>query len=93
MIALSPDPQTRLIVVALVESGRPGLQCCLAGRRLAGAGLEHLTHEHVVDLDGGRVETGSLDGRTDGDAAQRRRRHAAQPAAELADRACGPRSR
>ena len=52
MIAFRPEPQTRLIVVALVESARPRLEGRLARRRLADAGLEHLAHEHLVDLVG-----------------------------------------
>ena len=49
MIALSPEPQTRLIVVALVVDGQAGLERGLAGRRLADPGLEDLAHEDLVD--------------------------------------------
>ena len=49
MIALSPEPQTRLIVVALVVTGQAGLERRLAGRRLADAGLEDLAHQDLVD--------------------------------------------
>ena len=50
MMAFRPEPQTRLIVVALVVSGEAGLEHGLAGRRLADARLEHLAHEHLVDF-------------------------------------------
>ena len=49
MIALRPEPQTRLIVVALVVSGEARLERGLASRRLADAGLQDLAHEDLVD--------------------------------------------
>ena len=49
MIALRPEPQTRLIVVARGGVREAGLERRLARRRLAGAGLEDLAHQDVVD--------------------------------------------
>ena len=49
MIALRPEPQTRLIVVALVVVRQARPEGRLAGGRLAGAGLEDLAHEDLVD--------------------------------------------
>ena len=85
MIALSPEPQTRLIVVALVVSGSPAGEGRLAGRRLADAGLEDLAHQDLVDRRA-LGQAGSLHGGPDGDAAELGGGHAAQRAAELADR-------
>ena len=63
-----------------------GLEHGLARRGLAGAGLEDLAHQHVVD-DGRRgIEAGPLHGGPDGDAAELRGGDAGQRAAELADR-------
>ena len=76
MIALSPEPQTRLIVVALVVSGRPALSAAWRAGAWPDAGLEDLAHEHVVDLDRRRVEARPLDGGTDRDAAELRGRDA-----------------
>ena len=54
-------------------------QACLEGRlpcrRLTRSGLQHLAHQHVIDLDGRRIEARPLDRGTDRDAAERRRRH------------------
>ena len=63
-----------------------GHQRRLAGRRLTDAGLEDLAHQDFVD--GGRrgLETGPLDRRANGDAAQVRCGNRAQRSAELADR-------
>ena len=49
MIDFRPEPQTRLIVVALVRVRQARAQRGLAGRRLADAGLEDLAHQDVVD--------------------------------------------
>ena len=62
MIALSPEPQTRLMVVADVVLGSPASQRRLPGRGLARAGLQDLAHQDLVDPGGGGVETGALDG-------------------------------
>ena len=86
MIALRPEPQTRLIVVALRRVRQAGLEGGLAGGRLADAGLQHLAHQDVVDRRGRRVEAGPLDRRADGDPAELGGRDAAQRTAELADR-------
>ena len=45
-----------------------GLDRGLPGGDLAGAGLEHLAHDHVLDLVAG--DAGALQGRLDGDAAE-----------------------
>ena len=63
--AFSPEPHTLLMVVALTPSGRPGLQRRLARGRLAGAGLEHLAHDRLVDPL--RGDPGALDRGADGD--------------------------
>ena len=91
MIALSPEPQTRLMVVALVVSGRPALSAAWRAGAWPRAGLQDLAHEHVVDLDGRRIEAGALDGGPDRDAAER-----ASPGRRSAPRrtcrsACAPR--
>ena len=85
MIAFRPEPQTRLIVVALVVTGEPAAEGRLACRRLAGTGLEHLAHEDFVDRGVGR-QPAALDCRADGDATELDCRHIGQRAAELADR-------
>ena len=48
--------------------GDAGVGRGLAGGDLAGAGLEHLAHEHVVDLLG--ATPGPLEGGLDGEAAE-----------------------
>ena len=58
----------------------------LPGGCLAGAGLEDLAHQDLVDLRCRRVQARALDGRPDRDAAELRGRHGGQRAAELADR-------
>ena len=69
MIAFSPEPQTRLIVVALVGHGQAGLERGLAGRRLADAGLQDLAHEDFVD--GGALgQPGAFDRGPDRDPAE-----------------------
>ena len=85
MIAFSPEPQTRLIVVALVVTGSPAAERRLAGRCLADAGLEHLAHEDLVDRRPVR-QAAPLDGRADGDPAELDRGHLGERAGELADR-------
>ena len=67
-MALMPDRQTLLIVSAGTVIGMPGLGRGLAGGDLAGAGLQHLAHDHVVDLV--RGDAGLLEGALDGDAAE-----------------------
>ena len=48
MIAFRPEPHTLLIVVALVETGRPPAGR-LARGSLTGASLDDLAHEDLVD--------------------------------------------
>ena len=67
---------------------QPATEGRLAGRCLAGAGLEHLAHEDLVDRDVGR-QAAPLDRRPDGDPTELDRRHVGQRAAELADRRPG----
>ena len=59
-MALRPERHTLLMVVAGTRHGDAGVDGGLAGGDLAGAGLEHLAHEDVVDLLGG--EPGPLEG-------------------------------
>ena len=58
MIAVSPLRQTLLIVVAGTVHGMPGRDGRLAGGVLAGAGLDDLAHEHLVDRPTGRRPPG-----------------------------------
>ena len=78
-----PEPQTRLIVVALVVSARPPLSSAWRAGAWPDAGLEHLAHENFVD--GVIGDAGALDRGADRDAAERRCRDVRERAAELAD--------
>ena len=80
-----PEPQTRLIVVALVVDGEARVEGRLAGGRLAGAGLDDLAHQDVVDA---RVlgQARAFDGRPDRDATELHGRRVDERPAELADR-------
>ena len=71
MIALSPEPQTRLIVVARrsCPAARPRSAAWRAGA-WPDAGLQDLAHQDLVDRRPCRVEAGPLDGGPDGDAAE-----------------------
>ena len=72
MIAFSPEPQTRLIVVALVLSGGP--RAAQPGGQAPGRpGLQHLAHQDPVDRDV-LGESRTLDGRADRDAPELDRR-------------------
>ena len=62
----------------------PGPDRRLARRRLAGAALEHLAHDHVVRLL--RLDPGALERRADRDRAELGRRVRREAAAELAER-------
>ena len=86
-----PDRQTLLTVVAATFMRDAGVDGGLAGGDLAGAGLEHLAHEDVVDLLG--REAGPLERALDGEAAQVGGGEAGERTGQLADRACGPRRR
>ena len=72
--ARAADAVDRRGAGAVVEAG---LQRRLARRRLADAGLEHLAHEHLVDLVVSR-HAGALDRGRDRDAAERGGRHVGQ---------------
>ena len=52
--ALTPERHTLLIVIAGTLIGMPGVDRGLTGGDLALTGLEHLAHDHVVDLVGAR---------------------------------------
>ena len=64
--------------------GDAGVDRGLAGGDLAGAGLEHLAHEHVVDLVG--REAGPLEGGLDREPAEVRGVERGEGARQLADR-------
>jgi hypothetical protein len=64
-----------------------GVDRGLAGRALAGGGLQHLAQDHFVDV-GGR-DAGPLDGGLDGQLAQLVGRQAGQGAVERSDRRAG----
>ena len=51
---LSPDRHTLFTVVAGTVMGMPALTAACRSAILPGTRLQHLTHEHVVDLLGGR---------------------------------------
>ena len=61
-----------------------GAERRLARGRLADAGLDHVTHEDLVDVVG--PHTGTLERATDGDRAELRRGHRRETAEERADR-------
>ena len=82
--ALSPDPQTLLIVSAATSSSETAAQCRLPGRRLAEAGRDDVAHDAFVD-DGG-VDAGAGDGFADDDGAELRGGELLQRPEELAGR-------
>ena len=67
--------------------GMPAADRGLPGRRLAYPGLEHLAHDHVLDLV--RLEPGPLESGLDRDRAELRRLVSGQAAAELPERRSG----
>jgi hypothetical protein len=71
-IASSPDRQTLFTVIPGVVIGMPAADRGLARRDLPGAGLQHLTHDDVLDLLG--PHAAALEGGRDGVPAQRRGR-------------------
>ena len=83
-IALTPDRQTLLMVIDGSDIGRPGGDAGGAGGVLAGAGLDDLAHDQVVDLVAG--DPGLLQGALDGDAAELGRGEALQASEQAADR-------
>ena len=68
--ARRPEPQSWFRLQAGLSTGMPALTDGLAGRALAGAGLQHLAQDHLVDVGGG--DAGALQRRLDGDLAQLR---------------------
>ena len=86
MIALSPEPQTRLMVVADVVSGRPARNvACRAGAWPTPAWSTWPISTSSIRR-GRRVEAGPFDGSADGDATELHRGDRGQRSAELADR-------
>ena len=67
-IASSPDRHTLLIGERRDAERDAGLVRGLAGRDLAGAGLQHLAHDHVLHLLG--RDAGALERGLDGDPAE-----------------------
>src|SRR5690606_35944788 len=67
--------------------GDAGVDRRLPGGDLSGAGLEHLAHEHVVDLVGG--DTGAFERSLDREATQVGGLEACEGPGELADRRPG----
>ena len=67
-MASRPDRQTLLTVSAGTSIGDAGRDGGLPGGDLPGAGLQHLAHDHVLDLV--RADPGPVQGPGDGDAAQ-----------------------
>jgi hypothetical protein len=65
-----------------------GLDRRLPGRNLADARLQHLAHDHVLDV--GPGQAGPLDGAADRDPAQLGRRDRGERTVEAADRGSGP---
>ena len=86
MMAFSPEPHTRLIVVALVVSGRPAWSAAWRAGAWPLPACRTWPIRTSSTCDRGRIQPGALDGGPDGDAAERGRRDAAQRTAELADR-------
>ena len=79
-----PDAHTLLIVSEETSFGMPRLDLRLARGDLALAGLDHLTHDHVLDLL--RLDAGALERGLDGGAAELGGVERREAAAELADR-------
>ena len=81
-----PDRHTLFRVIAGTVIGMPALTAAWRGD-LARARLQHLTHEHVVDLLG--ADAGALERALDGDAAEVHRAQSGERAGELADGRAG----
>ena len=81
------EAQTLLMVSEETSFGMPRLDLRLARRDLALAGLEHLAHDHVLDLLG--LDVGALERGLDRDAAELGGVEGRQAAAHLADRGAG----
>ena len=84
-----PDRHTLLMVIDGTRHRDAALHRRLAGRHLAGAGLQHLAQEHVVDLVAG--DPRPCEGGRDGVAAEVGGLERRQRAGELADRGAGGR--
>ena len=79
-----PERHTLLTVIAGTRHRDAGLRRGLAGGDLALAGLEHLAHQHVVDLLGS--DAGALERGLDRDAAEVHRGEVGERARQLPDR-------
>ena len=75
-MALSPDRQTLLTVVAGTVIGMPALTAAWRAVIWPGPGQDDLAHEHVVDLV--RLDAGPLEGAGDGESAELRGREPAE---------------
>ena len=82
-----PERHTLLIVIAGTRHRDAGLRRGLARGDLALAGLEHVAHEHVVDLLG--ADAGALERGLDREPAEVGGAEAGERAGELADRRAG----
>ena len=76
-MALMPERQTLLMVIEGTRHRDAALDRGLAGGDLAGAGLDDLAHDHVVDLVAG--DAGLVERALDGDAAEVGRRLVLSP--------------
>ncbi len=88
MIALRPEPQTRLMVVAGVVSARPARRSAWRAGAWPDPGPEDLAHDDLVDGHAVR-EPRALHGGADRRGTQLHRRHAGEGAPELPDRRAG----
>ena len=77
MIDFRPEPQTRLMVVAEVPSGRPALSAAWRAGAWPDARLQHLAHQDLVDRRS-PGQPGALDGGPDRDATELGGRDGAQ---------------
>ena len=82
-----PERHTLLMVIAGTLIGMPAVHRGLARGDLTLAGLEHLAHEHVVDLL--RPDAGALERGLDRDTAEVHRGEVGERAGELPDRRTG----
>ncbi len=87
-IALMPERQTLFSVIAGTVIGMPRVRRGLARRDLPGARLQHLTHQHVVDLLG--ADAGALERALDGDAAEVDRAQSRRTRRRACRWGCGP---
>src|SRR5712692_6359303 len=82
-MALRPERHTLLMVRAGTPGGDPGLDGRLSRCDLAGARLEHLAHDHVIDVLARYA--GAIEGGADGMSPQTNGGHILERSAKLAD--------